>query len=359
MHRKDVRVQTDGGDNEMRKNFRVLAVVLTVMMMTGLLAGCGGKSANQTAQPQKLTLYCGLMEDHMVKAVQVFEKETGIKVDAVRMSSGEIMGRIKAEKNNPKASVWFGGPADAFVQAKEDGLLEKYASPNGTKIPVQFKDADGYWTGIYVGYLGFVSNQKLLAERGVAVPKSWDDLLKPEFKGQVVLANPGSSGTAYTMLATIVQIMGEEKGLEYMKKLHSQVKTYPKSGTAPGRMAGQGETMVGLSFLHDGIKYREEGMKDIILSAPTEGTGYEIGSVAVIKGGPDQEAAKKFVDWALSKSGQELGQQVGSYQFLTNPEAATPKQAAEIKDTKLIKYDLDWAGKNKSALVEKWSNAVK
>lgn len=346
-------------DNGMRKKFRVLAVMMTMVMLSGLLAGCGGKPASQGTQPQKLTLYCGLMEDHMVKAVQDFEKETGIKVDAVRMSSGEIMGRIKAEKNNPKASVWFGGPADAFVQAKEDGLLEKYASPNAVKIPAQFKDADGYWTGIYVGYLGFVSNQKLLAERGVAVPKSWDDLLKPEFKGQVVLANPGSSGTAYTMLATIIQIMGEEKGLEYMKKLNGQVKTYPKSGTAPGRMAGQGEAMVGLSFLHDGMKYREEGMKDIILTAPIEGTGYEIGSVAVLKGGPDQEAAKKFVDWALSKKGQELGQTVGSYQFLTNPEAQSPKQTAEIKDTKLIKYDLDWAGKNKSALVEKWSNAVK
>ncbi|WP_346355161.1 ABC transporter substrate-binding protein [Azotosporobacter soli] len=343
----------------MQKRSRLLALLLTVLMLSTLLAGCGGQSAKPEAKGQKLTLYCGLMEDHMVKAVQEFEKETGIKVEAVRMSSGEIMGRIKAEKGAPKASVWFGGPADAFVQAKEDGLLEKYASPNAVKVPAQFKDADGYWTGIYVGYLGFVSNQKLLAEKNVAAPASWDDLLKPEFKGQIVLANPGSSGTAYTMLATIVQLMGEEKGLDYMKKLNAQVKTYPKSGTAPGRMAGQGEAMVGISFLHDGIKYREEGMKDIVLTAPSDGTGYEIGSVAVIKGGPDQEAAQKFVDWVLSKKGQELGQTVGSYQFLTNPDALAPKQADELKATKLIKYDLDWAGKNKSALVEKWSNAIK
>lgn len=339
---------------------RKLALFLVMMLLTGLLAGCGGgQSTNQSKQPQKLTLYCGLMEDHMVKAVQEFEKETGIKVEAVRMSSGEIMGRIKAEKGNPKASVWFGGPADAFVEAKQQGLLEKYTSPNAEKIPAQFKDAEGFWTGIYVGYLGFVSNEKLLKEKGLPVPQSWDDLLNPALKGQVVLANPGSSGTAYTMLATIVQIMGEEKGLAYMKKLNEQVKTYPKSGTAPGRMAGQGEAVVGVSFLHDGIKYREEGMKDIVLSAPKEGTGYEIGAVAVIKGGPDQEAAKKFVDWVLSKKGQELGQSVGSYQFLTNPEAQPPKQADELKNTTLIKYDLEWAGKNKSSLVEKWSNAVK
>ena len=343
----------------MQKMTRLMALALALLMTTGLLAGCGKDGAKQENKPQKLTLYCGLMEDHMVKAVQEFEKETGIKVEAVRMSSGEIMGRIKAEKGAPKASVWFGGPADAFVQAKEEGLLEKYASANAEKIPAKFKDAEGYWTGIYVGYLGFVSNQKLLAEKNVAAPQSWEDLLKPEFKGQVVLANPGSSGTAYTMLATVVQLMGEEKGLQYMKKLNEQVKTYPKSGTAPGRMAGQGEAMVGVSFLHDGIKYREEGMKDIVLSAPKEGTGYEIGAVAVIKGGPDQEAAKKFVDWVLSKKGQELGQSVGSYQFLTNPEAKPPTQADELKATKLIDYNLDWAGKTKSALVEKWSNAIK
>ena len=344
-----------------RKIFSLFALCIFVLSL--LLAGCGGSGAKQEAKPeakpQKLTLYCGLMEDYMAKAVQEFQKETGIKVEAVRMSSGEILGRIKAEKNNPKASVWWGGPADGFIAAKQEGLLEKYTSPNAAKIPAKFKDADGYWTGIYVGYLGFSSNAKLLKEKGVPVPQTWEDLLRPELKGQVSMANPGASGTAYTMLATIVQLMGEEKGLEYMKKLNGQIKVYQKTGTAPARMAGQGEVTVGLTFLHDAIKYQEEGMKDLVLSAPAEGTGYEIGGVAIIKGGPDQEAAQKWIDWCLSKKGQELGQTVGSYQFLTNPEANPPKQAEPIKNTKLIDYNLDWAGKNRSVLVEKWNNAIK
>lgn len=341
---------------------QVKIVLVGLLALSLIVGGCGSSGAPAQQQPQKqlkLTLYCGLMEDYMVKAVKEFEKDTGIKVDAVRMSSGEVLGRIQAEKNNPKASVWYGGPADAFIQAKEYGLLEKYVSPNAEKIPAQFKDPDGYWTGIYVGYLGFSSNKKLLAEKGIPEPKSWQDLLRPELKGQVVVANPGSSGTAYTMLATIVQLMGEEKGLQYMKQLHSQIKTYPKSGTAPAMMAGQGEATVGITFLHDAIKYREEGMKDLVLSAPSEGTGYEIGAIGIIKGGPDQEAAKKWIDWCLAKKAQELGQTVGSYQFLTLPEASPPPQAGEIKNTKLVNYNLDWAGKNRSRLVEKWAETVK
>lgn len=345
----------------MLKFKKMFSMILAATLTTTLFVGCGAKNTETSSskKDQKVTIYCGLMEDYMVAATKQFESETGIKVEAVRMSSGEIVGRIKAEKENPKASVWFGGPADGFIQAQKDGLLEKYVSPNAKDIPDQFKDKDGYWTGIYKGYLGIVANQKLLKEKGAQLPTSWEDLLKPEFKGQIVVSNPGSSGTAYTYLATMVQIMGEEKAMDYMKKLNGQVKSYQKSGTAPGRMVGQGEAMVGITFLHDAIKYREEGMKDIVITAPKEGTGYEIGGVGLIKGGPNQEAAKKFVDWCLTKKAQEIGQTVGSYQFLTNPQAKPPKQVEELKDAKLIDYKLEWAGSHKNELIEKWNNAIK
>lgn len=342
------------------KKKRLIALTLTSLMVAGIFMGCGSKDAtSEKNEDLKLTIYCGLMEDHMVKAVDEFKKETGIKAEAVRMSSGEILGRLRAEKDNPKASVWFGGPADAFVQAKEEGLLENYISDNSKDIVDKYKDKDGAWTGIYVGYLGFVSNKKLLSEKGIEAPKSWEDLLKPEFKGQVSIANPGSSGTSYTALATMIQLKGEEQGLKYMKDLNKNVKSYEKSGTAPARLAGQGEVMVGVSYLHDGIKYREEGMKDLVLTAPSEGTGYEIGATAVMKNGPDQKAAKMFVDFCLSKKGQEIGQTVGSYQFLTNQNAKAPALSDEIKDTKLIEYNLDWAGKSRNELVEKWNKAIK
>ncbi|MBY6278338.1 ABC transporter substrate-binding protein, partial [Symbiobacterium thermophilum] len=302
---------------------RTLALTLAASLL--VLSGCGGSAQNsgssstpssstsqtstsdssKSSEPKKLVIYAGMMEDHVKGAVAEFEAQTGIKVEWVRMSSGETLTRIRAEKENPQASVWYGGPADAYVAAKEEGLLAPYVSPNASKIPDQFKDPDGYWTGIYVGLLGFGYNTKLMEEKGLTPPESWEDLLKPEFKGQIALANPGSSGTSYTLLATIVQLMGEEKGLEYMTKLHEQVAQYPKSGTAPGQMAGRGEVLIGISFAHDIVKYAKEGMP-LDVTFPKEGTGYEIGGIALINGAPDEEAAKIFIDWALTKEAQEL-----------------------------------------------------
>lgn len=338
----------------MKTIFRKLSVVIVASLF---LVACG--SSDGGTEKRTLTIYGAVMQDYMIKAVDEFEKETGIEVDAVRMSAGEIYGRVEAEKENPQASVWFGGPADSFVSAKEAGLLEPYISPNAADIEDQFKDPEGYWTGIYLGYLGFASNQELLDEMGVDAPESWEDLLKPEFKDQIVSANPGSSGTAYTNLATIIQLMGEEEGLEYMAKLDPQIRQYTKSGAAPARMAGQGEAIVGITFLHDAIKYKEEGMKDLVITAPKEGTGYEIGATGLIKGGPNQEEAKLFIDFLLSKEAQEMAQTVGSYTFLTNKNATNPVEAQSIENTKLIDYDFVWAGEKRAEFVEKWNQRVK
>jgi len=331
-----------------------ILLLLTVLLFT---ISCGKKETGVSAEKtgQTLTFYAGLQEDHAAMVAKKFEKETGIKTSFVRMSSGEVLARLKAEKNNMSASVWYGGPVDAFVAANEAGLIESYISPEAVNIKEEQKDPDGNWTGIYVGYLGFVGNQKMLDEKGLEMPASWADLLKPEYKGEIVVAHPGSSGTAYTMLATLVQLMGEDEAMEYLKKFNGQVRQYTKSGTAPGRMAGQGETTIGITFLHDAIKYKKEGYKDIVISAPAEGTGYEIGGVALLKNGPDQETAKQFIDWVLTKEVQEMGKTVGSFQFLTNKDAMPPAEADPIKDTKLIKYDFDWAGKNRIRLVERFS----
>jgi iron(III) transport system substrate-binding protein len=305
-----------------------------------------------------LTLYGGSMEDHMVATVDKFQKQTGIKVQAIRLSSGEIVGRVRAEKNNPKASIWFGGPADAFVQASNEGLLENYSSPEAANIPAKFKDKNGAWTGIYFSHLGFASNQKLLKEKKVKAPTSWNDLLKPKFKGQISMADPRTSGTAYTALATVTQIMGEAKGLKYMKALNKNIRSYEKSGSAPARMAGQGEVMVGIVYLNDALTFKKEGFSDLVMTSPKEGTGVQLGAVAILKGGPDQKAARIFIDWALGVEAQEIGRDLVACQP-TNIKSKAERVDPAEKNAKAIDYDFNWAGKNREMLLKKWSDAIK
>lgn len=339
---------------------KILSIVLVVVLVLSL-AACSGKDEKEDGKRSdlKLTVYAGLQEDHALLAVKEFEKATGVKTEMIRMSGGEIFARIKAEKENPSASVWYGGGALTFMAADNEGLLEPYKSPNAEDIPAQFKDPEGAWTGIYVGYLGIEGNQKWLEDNGLELPKTWDELLKPEFEGNIVIAHPGSSSTAYNFLATILQIKGEEAGFEYLQQFNGQVRQYTKSGSAPGRMAGMGEAPIAIGFLHDAIKYQKEGYKDLIFTAAEEGTGYEIGAAAIIKDGPDQEAAQMFIDWCLSKEGQELGKTVGSYQFLTNPNAEPPEEASTLKGTNLIDYDFQWAADNRETFLEKFMELTK
>ncbi|MCM3700976.1 ABC transporter substrate-binding protein [Paenibacillus macerans] len=329
-----------------------LGILLLSLMVTPLLTACGRESRGT------LTVYAGLYEDHAIKAIETFQKQTGIKVNYVRMSSGEILARIRGERNAPKASVWYGGPADTFIQAKTEGLLEPYHSQNAAPIPREYRDPSGYWTGIYVGSIAFVSNKTWLQEVGLQAPQSWNDLLQPEYRGMISMADPRSSGTAYTTMATLVQLFGEDQAFDYLRRLHRQNVVYTTSGSVPGRTVGMGESGTAVMFAHDALKYYKEGFQNLVISFPTEGTGYEIGAVGIIKGGPNQEEARQFIDWALTKQAQELGKQVGNYQQLTNPDAVAPEEAIPLEKLNAIPYDLEWAGKNRERLIGRWTAEV-
>lgn len=328
-------------------------ILLGLALVLGLMA-CGEKKEEVKTDAGKLIFYAGLQEDHAALVAQEFEKETGIKTEFVRMGSGETIKRLKAEKDNMVASVWYGGPVDGMIAAEDKGLIEAYKSPEAKNIKEEHKSPTGMWTGIYTGYLGFVGNEKVLAEEKLEMPTCWEDLLKPEYKGKIIMSHPGSSGTAYTMLATIVQLVGEDQAMEYFKKLNGQIIRYTRSGITPGKVVGRGEAALGISFLHDCMKYRKDGYKDIVLGFPLSETGFEIGGVVLLKGAPDKENAKKFIDWVLKSQTQELGKTVDSFQFLTNKNAINPHETEEIASAKLIKYDFEWAGKNRKRLIERF-----
>lgn len=315
------------------------------------------------ARAQNLTLYCSAQEDWCQLVARSFEEATGIDVDMTRKSSGETFAQVKAEESNPRGDVWWGGTGDPHLQAAEEGLTMPYISPMRSELQpwaiAQAESAGDRTIGIYSGALGFGYNTELLAANNLPEPACWRDLLAPEFKGQVQMANPNSSGTAYTTLATMVQLFGEEGGFDYMKALHANINQYTKSGSAPIKAAGLGETTVGIVFMHDAVAQTVAGFP-IKTVAPCEGTGYEIGSMSIIEGARNLDEAKQFYDWALSAEAQNLALQVNAFQVPSNVNAETSPAAPDLSSIKLIDYDFRKYGSSEERvrLLQKWDEEV-
>ena len=311
----------------------------------------------------KLTFYCSAQEEWCQIVSNSFQDATGIDVAMTRKSSGETFAQIKAEASNPKGDIWWGGTGDPHLQAAEEGLTEPYVSPMRSELNdwaiSQAKSAGDKTIGIYSGALGYGYNTDLLAANNLPEPACWKDLLKPEYKGHVQMANPNSSGTAYTTLATIVQLFGEEDGFEFMKGLHKNINQYTKSGSAPIKAAGRGETTIGIVFMHDAVAQAVAGFP-IKVVAPCEGTGYEIGSMSIVKGARNLESAKKFYDWALSADAQSLALQVNAFQVPSNKGAQTSPMAPDLASIKLIDYDFGKYGSSdeRKRLLKKWDDEV-
>lgn len=345
----------------------------------------GGLLAIAVAAPamaqDTLTVLCTPQEDWCVAMTEAFEAETGIDTNYVRLSSGESLARLRASSENPDFSVWWGGPADAFIAGAEESLVEQYESEAAEIIPDQYKDADGYWTGVYVGALGFCSNVDVLEELGVEAPTSWDDLLAPELEGFVAMAHPATSGTAFTAFWTVVtlkadELEAEEAGtgydedgapteaavdvaFEYFAELNNNILQYTRSGSAPGSLAGQGEIAVAIIFSHDCTKLQQEGFDGILVTTfPEEGTGYEIGGMAIIANGPEPEAARMWYDWALQAETQEIGPSVNSLQLPTNPEATISELAVDLSSIEVVDYNFAAAGASRVAITERFDSEI-
>ena len=333
---------------------------LKLMLCTTVLATGAAVGAAQAA---KLTLYCSAQEDWCQLMARSFEDASGIDVNMTRKSSGETFAQIKAEESNPKGDVWWGGTGDPHLQAAEEDLTEPYVTPIRGELQdwsiAQATSAGDKTIGIYSGALGYGYNTELLAANNLPEPACWADLLKPEYKGHVQMANPNSSGTAYTTLATMMQLFGEDGGFDYMKGLHANINQYTKSGSAPIKAAARGESTIGIVFMHDAVAQAVAGFP-IKVVAPCEGTGYEIGSMSIIKGARNMDEAKQFYDWALSAEAQNLALQVNAFQVSSNKGAETSPSAPDLSSIKLIDYDFKKYGSSdeRKRLLQKWDDEV-
>ena len=329
---------------------RILVSAVLALPLTGFAA-------------DQLNVLCASDNDWCELMRNAFQKETGVETSMVRKSSGEIFAQIRAEAANPKTDIWWAGTGDPHLQAANDGFTEVYQSPQLDKLhPWAQEQAkiSGYRSvGVYMGLLGVGYNPEVLKAKKLAPPKCWKDLIKPEFAGEVQIPNPNSSGTAYTAMATFVQLFGENEAFAFMKALGKNVSQYTKSGSAPAKALGRGETGIGVTFLHDLLKEAMAGMP-VEVFAPCEGTGFEVGSMSIIKGARNMASAKKFYEFALRADVQSMGIKVNALQVPSNVDATIPPKAPRPDQIKLINYDFAKYGSDdvRKRLLKRWDEEI-
>lgn len=316
------------------------------------------------AMAGELNLLCSADVVICEKLVSEFEaSHSDIDVNMVRLSSGEAYAKIRAEGRNPQTDLWWGGTGDPHLQAAADGLTAEYKSGMLSQLQPWAQgqaEVSGYKTvGVYSGALGWGFNKEIFEKKGIAAPQCWADLLNPALKGEIQIADPNSSGTAYTTLATLVQIMGEDAAFDFLKQMHANVSQYTKSGSAPVKAAARGETGLGIVFQHDAVAQAVEGFP-VEVGSPCEGTGYEIGSMSLVEGAQNEAEAKVFYDWVLTPEVQNLMPSAGSFQIPSNASATPPKEAPDLSKIKLIDYDFAEYGSSerRKALLARWDAEV-
>ena len=356
----------------MKKFFALLLALVMVLS----LAACGEKKDpsddEQGAYPAsfkgmddliaaakaegELVVYGSCEEEYLAAACAHFEKLFGIKTTFQRLSTGEVQAKIEEEKGNPSADVWFGGTTDPYNVCAAEGLLEPYKAVNASHlIDDMYKDADGNWYGIYKGILGFMVNTDELTRKGLEAPKDWADLLKDEYKGEIWLSNYNTAGTAKLVVNTMIQKLGHDEGIKYLVDLDKNIEVYTKSGSGPSKNVGTGECVIGVGFLHDGItQIVDNGYTNVSLIIPSSGTSFEVGATAIFKGAAHSNAAKLWIEYALSPECVELAAKNGSYQFLVIDNAQQPSQAAEfgLDPNNVMKYDFEDAKANTTTYVQ-------
>ncbi|MDR7465289.1 MAG: ABC transporter substrate-binding protein [Armatimonadota bacterium] len=315
------------------------------------------------AQQQKIVVYSALPDLETSLIHREFTRRTGIPVEALSVAAaGTLQARIRAEKDRPRADIFVGGSRDFHIPLAKEGLLVKYRSPVAAeaKISPAYLDPDGYWHGWYLGALSIIINSERwdreLAPRGVRKPATWDDLIRPEFKGHFVMPSPVTTGGGYIFVAVQIFRLGEDRAWAYLKALNANASQY--TPTAPGTITllERGEAIVAMMWAHEAIGAR------ILRAAPLEvivppDTGFEIGAVSIIKGGPNPAGARAYVDFLMTRTPQDINARYG-FRYPVRADVGVPAGATPFEQLKFVKYDLEWAIQNQTRIRERWTREI-
>lgn len=304
----------------------------------------------------KLIVYGSCEEEYLNAVCANFKSLYGIDVQAQRLSTGEVAAKIEEENGHPSADVWFGGTTDPYNVSSSKGLLEQYEPKNASHlISDKFKSTNKDWYGIYKGILGILYDKEELGRLKLDVPQDYKDLIDPKYKGLIWSSNYNTAGTAKLIINTVIQKYGHDQGIQYLVDLDKNIAQYTKSGSGPSKAIGAGECTIGIGMLHDGIyQIVDQEHENVGLQIPSSGASYEVGATAIFKGAAHPNAAKLWIEYALSPACVDLAQKNGSYQFLVIDDAKQPEIATEygLDPNNVMDYNFEDAKKNTEQYVK-------
>ncbi|MCZ8516587.1 putative 2-aminoethylphosphonate ABC transporter substrate-binding protein [Paenibacillus filicis] len=339
--------------------------IAALLVVTGLLAGCGNGTKNATQnssttpatdKPAELNIYTA-MEDEQIKTyVASFKAQhPNIKLNFVRDSTGIITAKLLAEKENPQADVIFGLAATSLLVMDDQKMLEPYAPKGVERVLPEFKDKANppKWVGIDIWETAFIVNKVEMEKRKLPIPQSYEDLIKPEYKGLIAMPHPASSGTGYLTVNAFNQLYGKDKAWSYMDKLHENMMVYTHSGSKPAKMAASGEVPIGISYGYSGIQEKKKGAPVEVIF-PKEGSGWDMEANALVKKKEIKPEAKLFLDWAISD--EPMKEYNKNYAILSVKQegAKIPEGYSKDPVSQLIKVDLYQAARDRDAVLADW-----
>ena len=306
----------------------------------------------------KVTVYTSLETDETVKYLEVARKDLpDLDIDIIRLSTGELGARMLAEKSNPQADCIWGWAVTNMEDFILKGMLDPYKPKGVEKLEKRFVHPKYDYAGIDMYIAAFCVNKKVLQEKGLPMPKGWNDLLDPKFKGLLAMPNPAASGTGFLQVSSILQMYGakegKEDGWEFLKKLDKNMGQYIKSGSRPAKMTAQGEFAVGCSFDFVVGELKKQGFP-VEFVFPVEGAGYEVEANALLKGAKNPKAGKKFLDWAVSPNAMKA---YSDFKLgVTLPGIPTRPDMPKLSEIKLYPMDFAWQAKNMGDILKKWES---
>ena len=312
----------------------------TLCVLAAVVCVCpaGGADAPQ----KQLNLLCTVPLPWCEALVKAFEQKTHIKVAVTQKGGADALALLAAQKNSPRFDVWYAGAGDTHVQAAEQGLLEEYRSPQvsalrdwSTRHLQATKDRS---VGLYLRSIGIIVNTRRLAAKQLAEPKCWGDLGKPEYDDQIEMGHPAQSSVARATLLAFVQLFGEEKAFELIKKIHANIDKYTRRASNAGRAVARGDGTLAIVFIYTGENEVADGFP-VKLIVPCEGIPYDLLAMGIVTRAPNADSARAFYEWALTPESLEIGYTFSYWQMPAHREASVVAHVMNTDQAKLIDSD--------------------